>query len=406
MRLKHWLGLGALALFGVAIWYWVVRPAPPSIPVAQAKQGSLRSIVGTNGQVEPLQMAEVRSEGSGRIEKVLVSQGDLVKQGQLLAQLSDPLSAGLAGEAEAALQAARGREAYLQEFGASALRRRELAGQLQEAQQRLANASRDVEAAQRLQNAQAATAQEVELEKRKQEQAAASLKAVEDQIAAMHDPSETGDVALSAARANAQKAAARQTAASARITSPIAGTLYDFSVKAGGWVQSGELLGKVGDASSVRVRVYVDEPELGRVKEGLPVVIQWDARPDAEWKGTIEQLPTRIQAFGTRQVGEVLCRIENPSGDLIAGANVNAEIISAERSAVLIVPKQSVRRRLGEEGVWKVVGSRLSWQPVKTGISSVTDIEILSGLSAGDTIALLVDRELSEGMEVQAVTAR
>jgi len=160
LRLKHWLGLGAFALVGVAIWYWVVRPAPPSIPVAQAKQGSLRSIVGTNGQVEPLQMAEVRAEGSGRIEKVLVSQGDLVKQGQLLAQLSDPLSAGLAKEAEAALQAARGREAYLQEFGASALRRRELAGQLQEAQQRLANASRDVEAAQRLQNAQAATAQE------------------------------------------------------------------------------------------------------------------------------------------------------------------------------------------------------------------------------------------------------
>jgi len=405
LRFKHWVVLALALAIGAGLWWVLLRSAPPEVPFARVKTGALRSIVSTNGQAEPLSSAEIRAEASGRVSVVLSSQGDAVKQGTVLVRLDDAGGAERMREAEAALAAARVRVEDAKRSGSTALRRKEIEGQLEEARLRVRNAQRDVGALKRLVSASAATPQEVEAAERQLSQETATEKALSAQLAALGSPTELADAHREEASAAARVAQAQRDRRTSAIVSPIAGLLYDFAVKTGGWIQAGDLVGRVGDISSVRVRLFVDEPELGRVREGMPVSIEWDARPDSKWTGVVERLPAQIQAFGTRQVGEVLSRIDNPDGDLLPGANVNAEIVSAERTNALILPKQAIRRRIGEEGVWKLVGGSLQWQPVKTGISSVTEIEILGGLQADDSVALLVDRELSEGMEVKPVYA-
>ncbi|HOK47431.1 MAG TPA: efflux RND transporter periplasmic adaptor subunit, partial [Bryobacteraceae bacterium] len=100
-----------------------------------------------------------------------------------------------------------------------------------------------------------------------------------------------------------------------------------LSARRGSYVNTGDTVAEIGELGTLRVRVYVDEPELGRVAEGMPAVITWDAMPERQWKGTVEKMPTQIVALGTRQVGEVIVTIENADQSLLPGTNINAEII-------------------------------------------------------------------------------
>jgi HlyD family secretion protein len=138
----------------------------------------------------------------------------------------------------------------------------------------------------------------------------------------------------------------------------------------------------------VRVRVYVDEPELGRVAVGQPVTIRWQAIAGREWKGTVERKPASIQALGSRQVGEVLCTIDNSGAVLTPGANVDAEIRTAVVENAVVIPRESIRHDAAGDYVLILAGDILERRNVKTGVSSVTLVEVTSGLKEGDAVAL------------------
>jgi HlyD family secretion protein len=156
----------------------------------------------------------------------------------------------------------------------------------------------------------------------------------------------------------------------------------------------------VGSLDRVRVRVYVDEPELGRVAVGLPVTIRWQALAGREWKGTVERKPTSIQALGSRQVGEVLCTIENPGGELLPGTNVDAEIRTAVVDNALVIPRESLRHDAAGDYVFTLNGDVVERRNVKTGASSVTLVEIVSGLKEGDPVMLPSDTSVKPGDRV------
>ena len=77
-----------------------------------------------------------------------------------------------------------------------------------------------------------------------------------------------------------------QRAALSVVRAPIAGVVYGLAVQPGAYRRpSARLIANVGRLDRVRVRVYVDEPELGRVAVGQPVTIRWQALPGKEWNG-------------------------------------------------------------------------------------------------------------------------
>ena len=166
----------------------------------------------------------------------------------------------------------------------------------------------------------------------------------------------------------------------------------------------GDQVALVGRLERVRALIYVDEPELGRVSPGRAVAITWDAMPRREWKGVVEKMPTQVAPLGNRQVGEVQCKIENPDSDLLPGANVTASIRVAALDDAVALPKLALRRENGESGVYLLDGAMIVWRAVKTGISSATDTQAVSGLAAGDWVALPPqDRGLKTDMVVTPV---
>ncbi len=400
MRLIRWF-LAVVLLMGlVATLFFVLNRSAPTVPFARATRGALTSALLTNGQVEPLDGVEIRASASGRVTEVLAAQGQMVSAGTLLLRQEDPGIRSELRDAQSALSAA---DARLRQAagGGSPLRRKELEGLLQQARLNLRHAQEEEARISRLVQANAATPRELETEQRQVSIAKERVDAFEAQLRVLFSDADLEDARAAVSAAQARLEAVNRRSSDTRLSSPATGTLFEFSARQGAWFQPGDLIGRLGNLEILRVRVFVDEPELGRVREGMPVSIRWDGLPGSVWKGHVDRLPTRIETFGTRQVGEVICRIQNPSRDLLPGANVNAEVITAQEVEAVLVPKQAIRRRLGEEGVWKLSGSTIRWQPVRVGISSITEAQIVNGVSEGDSVALLVDRELQDGMEVQ-----
>jgi len=229
------------------------------------------------------------------------------------------------------------------------------------------------------------------------------IEALERKRAALVGTSDRAVAGAKLREAEADVQLARRRIADTVVSSPIAGVVYSLPIRLGTYLNMGDLVANVGVLDRLRVRVYVDEPELGRVAVGLPVNITWDAAPGKHWQGVVERLPTEIQALGTRQVGEVLCTIENPGHELVPGTNVNAAIRSSVAASALTIPKEALRRDATGTGVFILTGDDIHWHHVKTGVSSINRVQITQGVAEQDSVALPTDVPLHDGQSITPV---
>ena len=170
---------------------------------------------------------------------------------------------------------------------------------------------------------------------------------------------------------------------SSRVVAPVSGTLYSFPVHAGDFVHTGDLLAAIADLHELRVRAYIDEPELGQLKPGQTVVVTWDALPGRTWTGKTEILPRQVVALGTRNVGELLCTIPNPGMELIPNTTVDVRIEVNERADALVVPRGAVQIDGAHRYVYRFDGRRLHRTEIRVGLSNATQFEVLSGINNG-----------------------
>ena len=168
-------------------------------------------------------------------------------------------------------------------------------------------------------------------------------------------------------------------------------------------MNAGDLIAYVGRMDQLKVRVYVDEPELGRVAVGQPVTITWDALPGRQWHGLVDKKPVAVQALGSRQVGEVVCSIVNEGRALIPGTNVNAEIRTAVVETALVIPKETLRHDSQGDYVFALKGEIVERRAVKKGrIQHHAWCRLLEGLGESDAVALPSDTPLKVGDRVAA----
>ena len=148
-------------------------------------------------------------------------------------------------------------------------------------------AQRNYASFQRLQNQQAATKLQVQEAKDALDRAKLQLQSLENQRSTQVTASDRAVAQAKLRDAEAAVVLARHRVALSDIRSPIGGTIYQLGnanqldIKVGAYLPPGELVALVGKLDRVKVIVYVDEPDLGRVAVDIPVRITWDARPGA-----------------------------------------------------------------------------------------------------------------------------
>jgi HlyD family secretion protein len=387
-----------------ALTFWGLRKRaePPHVTFIKVKRETLVSILSTNGKVEPYSWQSVRSERSGLVTSVPVQEGQPVAPGAILAALSDPGLKPDLVSAESRLAEARAALSTIDSGGKPA-ELADIESSLARARFDRQEAERELASLQRLAAQQAATQSEVAAARAKVRQAELAAAALDQRRASLISQPDRTVAEARIRDAEAALAALHQRATLSSIRAPIAGVVYQLSVRPGAYLALGDPVANVGRLDRLRVRVYVDEPELGRLSVGQPVAITWDALPGKEWTGAIEKKPVSIQTLGTRQVGEVLCTIENPGRELIPGTNVNAGIRTAVAQNALVLPKEVLRRDSDGPFVFVLRNTTIARQPIATGTTSVTRVELTRGLAEGDAVALPTDTSLQAGDTVNPV---
>ena len=403
MKARVWILLAALLGAGVAIWrVQTAKSRPPEIPFARVIRETIISSVPTNGKVEPVESAVAHAERAGAVQQILIKNGDRVTQGQELVRLDTSEIEAEKARAESDIAQIRN-ELQVLSTGGPATEQARLNSQMEQAQLKLNQAREELAKYQRLESQQAATPAEVTARKQTVDDLEQQIKGLKEQRNALATPSDRVSAQARLQSAQAAQKLAEERIAQSIVRSPIGGQVYQFDLKQGAYLNAGDPVASIGRLDRVKVTVYVDERDLGRVKRGMPVRITWDGLPGRDWKGLVDKLAEQVVALGSRQVGEVSCLIENPGGELKPGANINAEIRSESAEGALTLPKEALRNENGKEGVYRLNGDLLQWRPVKLGIDNTTRAQVVDGLAEGEAVALITDKTLKDGMAVTAV---
>ncbi len=400
------LGLAAVVAF-VLIRVSGHQPVAKISATSPVRQ-NITLLISSNGKVEPIAPYVVRSQSDTFVEKVYAAEGQNVKKGQLLLKLD-------VRDATAQLAAARGKLLRAQEdlrasqAGGRADDVARVSSDLAKAQADRDRLQKEHDSLERLLAQGAATKDELaanELVLAKARADVEKFTAAKQEFARQVNL-DGSRAALAVQQAQSDVAALEEKVRQGRITAPIDCTLYSLPVKTGEYVKTGDLLAEMADLHKVRVRAFIDEPDLGGLEPDLPVRITWDALPNNFWQGKTEIIPKQVVAHGLRSVGELLCSVDNDKLQLLPNTNVNVKINSKERLKVVTVPRGAVESQNGKRYVFVVRSgvrdAKLEKREIQVGIADATSFEVLGGLQGNEVVALPGDVELKDGMIVKVV---
>ena len=385
------LGLGAAALAILAAWLLLGRDRAVEVrtaPVVALSAGSGNaSVLDASGYVVARRMATVSAQITGRVKDVMIEEGMRVEAGQVMATL-DPIDADAqrrlyASQAEAARSQIDSVGAQLRDAEANAERLDALVRQqlVSRAQYEQAIAQRDALRAQRAvaqRNAQVASEQ-----------------------------LRVSDINLdhTVVRAPFSGVVIAKAAQPGEIVSPLSA--------GGGFTRTG--IGTVVDMESLEVEVEVGESYIGRVQPRMPVETVLNSYPDWRIPGeVIAIIPAADRGKATVKVRVALkekdARIVPDMGVRVSfldpASQETASAAGAEKPRGVRVPAAAIVVRDGAETAF-VVGAEDAAQQraVETGISMGNDRQVLSGLSAGETVVLAPPETLQDGDRVRTAAA-
>jgi HlyD family secretion protein len=349
--------------------------------LATITRGDLaRSVVAT-GRIEPISKVEIKSKANGIIKEIKVEAGNLVTEGQVLAELDkENLSARLR-EARAALMSA---ESLLTAAQAELSKNK-----IEADSPDVAFARRNVDRVEKLYKSGLVSQQEADDARRPLEQAENRQHVARSQLSVSQARIAQAEAGVAQAKAAVERS--EEELNNATIRSPIKGVVLSRDVEIGSPVSSilnmgsaATLVMVLGDISQVYVRGKVDEADIGLVRLGQSAHIKVETFKDKQFDGHV----TQISPMGTEKDNvvsfEVKVSISNPGGELRANMTANAEIILEERRGTLIIPESAIsydaQRNASVEVPAPTSPGGKEKKSIKIGVSNGTKTEVLEGL--------------------------
>ena len=409
--MKVVLILGTLVLAGGGFAAFKIRQkknAGPEVRMEQVGHRDLVAAVTASGKIEAKTSVDISADITGRIIRIAVREGDVVKKGQFLIQI-DP------AQYQAAVSRAEGVVASTQ---ATLLQTRANRDQAERAWRRARELS------QLGPNLIAPAAAE---------EAKTSL----DVAQATY---EATSAQLAQSKASLQEA--RDNLAKTRLVSPISGRVVRLAVEEGEVAVPGTfsketgLLMTIADLSVILAKVQVDETDIVRLSPEDSVEVTIDAYPDTTFTGRVTRVSHSAKLTSTQTASgstdravdfDVEVTLLSPPDDIRPDLSCTARIVTATRRDALSIPIIALTVRDHErlpnentppadtlkprprnreaEGVFVVRDGIATFRPVKVGIAGDEYFEVLDGVREGETIVAgtyQVIRDLKDGDRVRA----
>jgi RND family efflux transporter MFP subunit len=387
-RLGLWIGVAvALAVIALAVWLLLGREDAIEVTTAPAVAigggGGSTAVLDASGYVVARRMATVSSKITGKVQEVLIEEGQRVEEGQVMATL-DPVDAAAQQRLSASqLEATRSQlgsvRAQLREAGANATRLDALARQqlVSRSQYEQAVAQRDALRAQL-----AGTQRNVQVA---QNQVAIAGNGVDNTVV----------------RAPFAGVIVAKAAQPGEIVSPLSA--------GGGFTRTG--IGTIVDMDSLEVEVEVGDAFIGRVQPRMPVEATLNAYQD--WKIPGEVIAIIPTADRSKATVKVRVALDSKDPRIVPDMGVRVSFLEKPRPATengenqgVRVPAAAIVKRGGASVVF-VVGAddTVERRSLTLGRALAADRQVLKGLAAGETVVLDPPAGLENGAKVKLTEA-
>jgi HlyD family secretion protein len=347
-------------------------------------------VVTTNGLIEPVDRTEIYAPIDGFVTSIQKSEGTEILKGQLLLQLdSDQIRAALA-EANASLDAAK-RQARAVETGPSKEEISAIDASIAETALQLDQVKRDLAVEESLVAKQASSrsaVQKIQNDRDLLEVRIRGLKQRRQDLLARYSEEDKKLEQSRIAELTKQVESLQRQLLAESVVAPKSGLIYSLQVRQGSYANKGLLLAQIYTPGKILLRAYVDEPDLGRIRKGQPVRIEWDGLPNEHWTGLVEKMAEQVIALNNRSVGEVLCSVDSGPRGLIPNINVRVEITTETKNNALVVPRNAVFNQDGKPSVIVSTPTETIMKHVDLGVNTPEEIEILKGINEGDSVVL------------------
>lgn len=353
-----------IALIFVGTFVFLYRKSQPKEKVYNIETSTVadlkQSTIAT-GKIEPRDEIQIKPQISGIISEVYKEAGQLVKKGEIIAKVKVIPELGQLNSAE------------------SRVRLAELNGRQYET---------DLARMEQLYQRKLVSDEEYEKSLLTARQAREELQAAKDNLEIIKEGITKSSASFS----------------STLIRSTIDGLILDVPIKVGNSVimsntfNDGTTIATVADMSDLIFRGNVDETEVGRIQEGIPVKITLGALQNMSFDATLEYIsPKSTENNGANQF-EIKAAIQVPDSVTIrSGYSANAEIVLEQAIGSIAVPESTIEFSNDSSFVYVMTDSvpvqQFERRTVTTGISNGLLVEIKQGLKAGERVRGLLKEE-------------
>ncbi len=195
-------------------------------------------------------------------------------------------------------------------------------------------------------------------------------------------------------------------------SSMVGGLVTEICIDEGTYTEENTVMLKIADFNSLIVQASIAEYDAPSIELGQSVVMTTDGIEGKTYTGKIIKINPSASAESTNMGSETVVPIEisvdNPDGILKPGYNLDLEIITADKSDVLVIPTASVAKDSESDEYYVfTVGNdqKIKKTLVNIGIYGDTSTEITGGLSEGDEVISTVSSEMKDGMAVMEAMA-
>jgi len=340
-------------------------PAPAAVDVAavRAATGTIESSLELSGNLVPQARVGLKPRVPGAIERVLVGIGQTVREGQPVATID---RREIDAQADAMAASVNVAKAGLESVEAA-----------------LANAVLELDRSRNLFDKGALPRQRLDAAETAHKAAVAQRELAR----------------ASLAQADAALRRAREVQRDTTLVSPVAGHVVERNYDPGA-IPGDEPVIVVADLRVLKLEAGVSELEAGRLRVGMPAEVVVQARPNETYRGELAAIAPEVNERNRHFRVEI--RVPNAGAALLSGMYATARIVTASASDGVIVPREAVTTRGGARVVLKVDGDSVQAAPVKEGLTDGSRVQIVSGLSAGDTVVADARRQLADGARVRA----
>jgi HlyD family secretion protein len=419
------LVLGALVALSVSSSQSKVT----AVTTSKVVREDLSSVVTGSGEIKPKTYVNIGAQGFGKIKRLPVKEGEVVKKGQLLAQLENVQSSADVNAQHATVETSQ------KDLEAAQAAINSSNSEVVRDQADLEQKTLDYKRAQELYKSQLISKSDFDAKQAAYNVAVAILAEAKSKVAQME-----AQHASSAGRVTQASATLRRLSdvlSKTEYVAPFDGIVTNLPVREGETVvmgiqnAPGSTLMTLADMSVITAEVRIDETDIVNVKLGEPAEVTIDAIPGQTFKGKVTEIgdqalvrstgvATSQTTAGTQEAKDfkVVVTIDNPPANLRPGLSATAKITTASKSGVLAMPIQALTvRTQGEldaqraalkskksapvqvaandakakkevQGVFTVNNTtkKVDFKPVETGIQGSTDIEVTSGVNEGEQI--------------------